>query len=53
MLRQLGDGIAVGPMLLGTGWPMHVVAPSITARGLLNLAAVAVVDAQRHQTAQG
>jgi malate dehydrogenase (oxaloacetate-decarboxylating)(NADP+) len=52
LLRQLGDGIAVGPMLLGTRWPMHVVAPSITARGLLNLAAVSVVDAQRHASAR-
>ena len=47
LLRQLGDGLSVGPMLLGTKWPMHVVSPTITARGLLNLAAVAVVDAQK------
>lgn len=44
---------AIGAMLLGAAMPIHVVTPSITARGLLNMTALAVVDAQageRHKT---
>ncbi|NYZ11856.1 NADP-dependent malic enzyme [Azospirillum sp. RWY-5-1] len=46
MLKVLGDAQNVGPMLLGAGRPVHIVTPSVTVRGLLNMTAVAVVDAQ-------
>ena len=52
LLKQLGDGLLVGPMLLGTTAPMHVVTQSITVRGIVNLAAVSVVDAQESQRAR-
>jgi malate dehydrogenase (oxaloacetate-decarboxylating)(NADP+) len=45
-LKMLGDGLAVGPMLLGVNRPAHIVTPSITVRGLVNMSAVAVYDAQ-------
>jgi malate dehydrogenase (oxaloacetate-decarboxylating)(NADP+) len=45
-LKMLGDGLAVGPILLGVNRPAHVVTPSITVRGLVNMTAVAVYDAQ-------
>jgi malate dehydrogenase (oxaloacetate-decarboxylating)(NADP+) len=32
-------------MLLGAARPVHIVTPSVTVRGLLNMSAVAVVDA--------
>ena len=41
-----GEGFAVGPILLGMTKSVHVVTPLITARGLLNMTAVAVVLAQ-------
>jgi malate dehydrogenase (oxaloacetate-decarboxylating)(NADP+) len=44
----LGDGLPVGPILPGAAAPAHITTPSVTARGLLNLSALAVVDAQRH-----
>ena len=54
LVRVLGDGIiAVGPMLLGTARPMHIVTSSITARGLLNMTALCVVDAQAHAAQAG
>ncbi|MHA1523382.1 MAG: NADP-dependent malic enzyme [Alphaproteobacteria bacterium] len=52
LLKQLGEGLLVGPMLLGTTAPMHVVTQSITVRGIINLAAVSVVDAQETQAAR-
>jgi malate dehydrogenase (oxaloacetate-decarboxylating)(NADP+) len=45
LAKVLGEGISVGPILLGAAKPVHVVTPSITVRGLVNMSAVAVVDA--------
>ena len=41
ILRMRADGLEVGPILMGMGNLAHVVTPSITARGLLNMSAVA------------
>ena len=46
LVRSLAHGLPVGPILLGIGKPAHVTTPSVTARGLVNLAAIAVIDAQ-------
>ncbi|MCK0510813.1 NADP-dependent malic enzyme [Aromatoleum buckelii] len=40
-----GDGVSVGPMLLGTALPVHILTPSATVRRLVNITAVSVVDA--------
>ncbi len=48
MVKILGDALSVGPMLMGAAKPVHIVTPSITVRGLLNMTALAVVDAQLH-----
>ncbi|MCX8505953.1 MAG: NADP-dependent malic enzyme, partial [Alphaproteobacteria bacterium] len=45
VVRQLADGLAIGPMLLGAAMPVHVAVPSISVRGLLNLTAIAGVEA--------
>ena len=39
------DGISVGPILLGSACPVHIVTPSATVRRLVNITALAVVDA--------
>ena len=41
VLKTRGDGLEVGPILMGMGNKAHIVTPSITARGLLNIAALA------------
>ncbi|MFK7754549.1 MAG: NADP-dependent malic enzyme [Sedimentitalea sp.] len=41
ILKVRADGLAVGPILMGMGNKAHIVTPSITARGLLNMAAIA------------
>jgi malate dehydrogenase (oxaloacetate-decarboxylating)(NADP+) len=46
LLKALGDGQPIGPMLLGLNQPAHIVAQSVTVRGLVNMSAVAVLDAQ-------
>ncbi len=45
LLRIIGNGITIGPILLGTARSAHVVTPSITVRGLLNMTALAAVRA--------
>jgi malate dehydrogenase (oxaloacetate-decarboxylating)(NADP+) len=40
-----GNGIAVGPVLLGCARPVHILTPSATVRRIVNMTALAVVDA--------
>ncbi len=40
-----GDGITVGPILLGAARPVHILTPSATVRRIVNMTALAVVDA--------
>ncbi len=49
LARVLANGISVGPMLIGIALPAHIVSQSITVRGLVNMTAIATVDAQAHQ----
>jgi malate dehydrogenase (oxaloacetate-decarboxylating)(NADP+) len=41
ILKSVADGIEVGPILMGLGNRAHIATPSITVRGLLNMAALA------------
>jgi malate dehydrogenase (oxaloacetate-decarboxylating)(NADP+) len=47
MLKILGEGIPVGPVLLGVNKPAHILTSATTARGILNMTAVACVEAQK------
>ena len=53
LLKTAADGLHIGPMLLGAALPAHVLTPSVTARGILNMTALAVVEAQRLAEARG
>jgi malate dehydrogenase (oxaloacetate-decarboxylating)(NADP+) len=46
MLKAAADGLPVGPLLLGMSKPIHVVVQSVTARGIVNVSAVATLEAQ-------
>ena len=48
LVKALGEGLSVGPILIGAGAPAHILTPSVTARGVVNMSAVAVADAQDH-----
>jgi malate dehydrogenase (oxaloacetate-decarboxylating)(NADP+) len=41
ILKMRAGGLEVGPILMGMGNRAHIVTPAITARGLLNMAAIA------------
>ncbi|MBV9191245.1 MAG: NADP-dependent malic enzyme [Betaproteobacteria bacterium] len=40
-----GGGVTIGPMLLGTAKPVHILTPSATVRRIVNMTALAVTDA--------
>ncbi len=46
MMKVLGEAQPIGPILLGAAKPVHILTPSATARGVVNISAVATVDAQ-------
>ena len=45
MAMMLGEGLHVGPILIGAAASAHILTPSVTARGITNMSAFAVVDA--------
>ena len=47
-LKSIARGIEVGPILMGMGNRVHIVTPSITTRGLLNVAALAGAPVQTY-----
>jgi malate dehydrogenase (oxaloacetate-decarboxylating)(NADP+) len=44
-----GDGVAVGPILLGSARAVHILTPSASVRRLVNMTALAVVDAREQR----
>ena len=49
MLKVLGHGLPIGPILMGTNKSGHIVNQTATSRGLINMAAIAAVEAQRRK----
>jgi len=47
LLKAGADGLAIAPLLLGMSQPAHVLVPSVTARGIVNVSAVVAMDAAR------
>jgi malate dehydrogenase (oxaloacetate-decarboxylating)(NADP+) len=45
LVRSMMDALHVGPILLGAAQPAHILSPSVTSRGVVNMAALAVVEA--------
>ena len=53
LLKTLGEALSVGPILLGSAQPVHILTPSVTSQGIFNMSALAIVDAQsRYETPQ-
>ncbi|WP_133819274.1 NADP-dependent malic enzyme [Tahibacter aquaticus] len=46
MLRAMTDGVVLGPILMGVAKPAHVLTPSATVRRVVNMTAIATVEAQ-------
>ena len=49
LVKSVEHGLLVGPILLGAAMPAHIVTPGVSARGILNMTAIAVKDAQNLQ----
>jgi malate dehydrogenase (oxaloacetate-decarboxylating)(NADP+) len=46
LLKAAAEGLPVGPLLLGMAKPVHVLVPSVTARGILNISAIAALESK-------
>jgi malate dehydrogenase (oxaloacetate-decarboxylating)(NADP+) len=44
-IKVFGDSLPVGPILLGTAKPAHILTTSVTSRGVMNISAIAVAEA--------
>jgi malate dehydrogenase (oxaloacetate-decarboxylating)(NADP+) len=51
MMKVLGEAQPIGPILLGAAKPAHILTPSATPRGIVNISAIATVDAQVAESA--
>ena len=49
LLMEIGGADAIGPILLGMKKPVHVLQLGSSIREIVNMAAIAVVDAQLHE----
>jgi malate dehydrogenase (oxaloacetate-decarboxylating)(NADP+) len=47
LLSAATEALLVGPLLLGVAKPLHVLIPSVTARGIVNMTALAAAQANR------
>ncbi len=49
LTKVMADALPVGPILIGAALPAHILTPETTARGIMNMTALAVVEAQAAQ----
>jgi malate dehydrogenase (oxaloacetate-decarboxylating)(NADP+) len=52
LLARLGNAQAIGPILLGVGAPVHVLQTGDEVRDIVNIAAIAVLDAMRREQSE-
>ncbi len=53
LLKTLGGGISVGPILLGAKKPVHIMTSSTSVRSIFNMTAIAVAEAQNEEEHAG
>jgi malate dehydrogenase (oxaloacetate-decarboxylating)(NADP+) len=46
LVRSMTDGVGLGPILMGVSHSAHVLTPSATVRRVVNMSAIAAVEAQ-------
>ena len=47
-VKIMTDALHVGPILIGTAQPAHILTPSVTSRGIVNMTALSVVEASQN-----
>ena len=50
LTRVIADALPIGPILIGPAKPAHVLTPSVTARGIVNMTAIAAAEAASEPT---
>jgi malate dehydrogenase (oxaloacetate-decarboxylating)(NADP+) len=45
VVKTMTEALHVGPILLGSAMPAHILSPSVTSRGVVNMATLSVVEA--------
>ncbi|MEX0385200.1 NADP-dependent malic enzyme [Spiribacter pallidus] len=53
LLKTVTDAVSIGPIILGMSKPAHILTPSVTVRGVVNLTALAGVEAAMAAGDQG
>jgi len=51
MVKTFSNGVSIGPVLLGMARPAHILTPATTVRGIINMTAIATVEAQTFENA--
>ncbi|MBX4335636.1 NADP-dependent malic enzyme [Bartonella raoultii] len=49
IVKNLTNALHVGPILIGASRPAHILTPSVTSRGVVNMTALAVLAANREK----
>ncbi|WP_020176794.1 NADP-dependent malic enzyme [Methyloferula stellata] len=47
--KVMADALLVGPILVGAAQPAHILTPSVTARGIVNMTALSVAEVQSNE----
>ncbi|MCZ2328330.1 NADP-dependent malic enzyme [Bartonella sp. F02] len=50
IVKSLTNSLHIGPILIGAARPIHILTPSITSRGIVNMTALAVLAANRKKS---
>jgi malate dehydrogenase (oxaloacetate-decarboxylating)(NADP+) len=53
LLKTVTDSVSIGPILLGAAQPAHILTPSLTVRGVVNMSALAAVEAAMAEGTDG
>jgi malate dehydrogenase (oxaloacetate-decarboxylating)(NADP+) len=53
IVKVFGEALPVGPILLGTARPAHILTGSVTSRGVVNMTAIAVAEAATRAAVAG
>ena len=53
LTRPMTEGVVLGPILMGVAKPAHVLTPSATVRRVINMTAIACVEAQIRAPVRG
>jgi malate dehydrogenase (oxaloacetate-decarboxylating)(NADP+) len=52
LIKAMTDALHVGPILLGAAKPAHILTPSVTSRGVVNMSTLAAVEAMSRKFAE-